>query len=130
LWLKCAIVGAGGFTGAIARYLLGEWVQERFGPSFHYGTMIINVTGSFVLGLFATLSIRYAWSEQWRLLVAIGFVGAYTTFSTFEYETIQLIAEGGRYRAAAMNVIGSVVIGFIAAYLGVLLARVLMRGQT
>ncbi len=127
--MKCAIVGAGGFAGAVARYLLGGWVQERFGPSFPYGTFFINITGSFVLGLFATLSMRYAWDEQWRLLIAIGFVGAYTTFSTFEYETIQLIAEGGRYRAAAVNLMGSVIVGFIAAYLGVVIARLLMRGR-
>lgn len=129
MWLKCAIVGAGGFAGAVARYLVGGWAQQWWGPSFPYGTFIINVSGSFILGLFATLSIRYAWSEQWRLLIAIGFVGAYTTFSTFEYESIQLISEGGRYRAAAINLAGSVVAGFFAAYLGVVAARLLMRGR-
>ena len=126
---KCLIVGLGGSTGAIARYLLGGWVQERYGTSFPYGTLIINVSGSFILGLFATLAIRYAWSDHWRLLIAIGFVGAYTTFSTFEYETIQLIAEGSRYRAAAINLAGSVAAGFAAAYLGVVAARLLMRGK-
>jgi CrcB protein len=129
VWAKCLIVGSGGFLGAIARYLLGGWVQDKYGPSFPYGTFIINVTGSFILGLFATLSLRYAWNEQWRLLVAIGFVGAYTTFSTFEYETIQLIAEGARYKAAAINLAGSVIVGFFAAYLGVVIARLLMRGK-
>src|SRR5256714_1628385 len=116
------IVGLGGGAGAIARYLLGGWVQERYGPSFPYGTLIINVTGSFILGLFATLAIRYAWNDHWRLLIAIGFVGAYTTFSTFEYETIQLVAEGSWARGL-FNILASVVLGFLAAYIGVVLGR-------
>jgi len=127
--VKYLVVGLGGFVGANARYVLGGWVQQRFGPSFPYGTLIINVTGSFILGMFATLSMRLAWNEYWRLLVAIGFVGAYTTFSTFEFETLQLIAQGGRYRAAGVNLIGSVAVGFLAAYLGVVLARLLFALQ-
>ena len=127
--MRLLIVGMGGFIGANARYLLGGWVHERWGTAFPYGTFVINVSGSFILGLFAPLALRYAWNEQWRLFIAIGFVGAYTTFSTFEYETLQLIAEGGRYRAAAVNLLGSVVVGFIAAYAGLVLARLLMRGR-
>jgi CrcB protein len=126
---KYLVVGAGGFIGANARYMIGGWVQRKMGASFPYGTFLINVSGSFILGLFATLALRYAWSDYWRLLIAIGFVGAYTMFSRFEYETIQLIAEGGRYRAAALNLIGSVIVGFVAAYLGVVIARLLMRGR-
>ena len=126
---KLLIVGFGGAAGAIARYMVGGWVQERWGPSFPYGTFVINVSGSFIIGLFATLAIRYAWNDYWRLLIAVGFVGAYTTFSTFEYETIQLIAEGSRYKAAAVNLLGSVVAGFFAAYVGVVVARILMRGK-
>ncbi len=120
---KYLIVGLGGFIGANARYIVGGWVQQKWGPSFPYGTFIINVTGSFILGVFSTLFMRLAWNEQWRLLIAIGFVGAYTTFSTFEYESLQLIVQGSRYRAAAVNLAGSVVAGFFAAYLGVVLAR-------
>src|SRR5260370_33628509 len=119
--LKYLVIGAGGFIGANTRYIVGGWVQQKWGASFPYGTFVINVSGSFVLGLFGTLSIRCAWDDYWRLLIAIGFVGAYTTFSTFEYETIQLIAEGARYKAAIINLAGSVVVGFFAAYLGVVI---------
>lgn len=129
MWMNCLIVGLGGFVGAVARYLVGGWVQQRWGTAFPYGTFVINVSGSFILGLFATLALRFAWGEPWRLLIAIGFVGAYTTFSTFEYETLRLIAEGNRYGAAAVNLLGSVIAGFAAAYLGVVTARLLMRGH-
>ncbi len=124
--MRVLVVGAGGFIGANARYLLGGWVQQRWGASYPYGTLVINVTGSFVLGLFATLALRFAWSDNWRLLIAIGFVGAYTTFSTFEYETLQLVAQGRQYGAAAANVVGSVALGLVAAYLGIVAARLLL----
>lgn len=127
MWLKCLIVGLGGFIGANARYLLGGWVQQRWGPSFPAGTFVVNISGSFLLGLFVTLALRLTWSEEWRLLIAIGFLGAYTTFSTFEYETLRLIAEGRQYGAAAFNLLGSVLFGFVAAYLGIVAARLLMR---
>jgi CrcB protein len=125
MWQKCLVVGLGGFLGANARYLLGGWVQERWGAALPYGTFVINITGSFILGAFATLMLRYPWSDYWRLLIAIGFVGAYTTFSTFEYETLQLLAQGRQYGAAALNVVASVVLGLFAAYLGVVCARLL-----
>lgn len=123
------VVGLGGFVGANARFVIGEWAAEKLGTGLPYGTFIINVTGSFILGLFGTLALSLGWSQNWRQLVAIGFVGAYTTFSTFEYETLQLIVNGGRYRAAAMNLAGSVVAGFFAAWLGIILARLLLRGR-
>jgi CrcB protein len=126
---KYLIIGVGGFVGANARYVIGGWVHQRWGASFPYGTFFINISGSFLLGLFATLAVRYAWSDHWRLLIAVGFIGAYTTFSTFEYETLQLVAEGRRYHAAALNLLGSLLVGFVAAYLGVVLARLLMRGR-
>jgi len=127
--LRYLVVGIGGFIGANARYLIGGWVQERWGPSFPYGTLAVNVSGCFLLGAFATLALRLTWSDHWRLFVAIGFVGAYTTFSTFEYETLRLIAEGARLRAAAANVLVSVVAGLIAAYIGVVAARLILRGR-
>lgn len=126
MWMKCMVVGLGGFLGANARYLIGGWVQERYGASFPYGTLLVNVTGCFILGLFARLALELPWREEWRLFVAIGFLGAYTTFSTFGYETLQLIAEGRRYHLAALNILASVFIGLFAAYGGVVAARLLL----
>jgi len=120
--MKCLVVGIGGFIGANARYLVGMWVQNKWGASFPYGTFVINITGSFILGLFAALTLKYAWNDHWRLLIAVGFVGAYTTFSTFEYESLMLVSEGAWGRAL-VNILGSVVLGFAAAFLGVVAAR-------
>lgn len=116
-------VGLGGFCGANARYLVGGWAARRFGAEFPWGTFVVNVSGAFLLGFFATLGAeRLSLPPQWRWLVAIGFIGAYTTFSTFEYETLQLVETGGLPRALA-NIVGSVVVGFLAVWLGARLAR-------
>lgn len=118
-------VGAGGFLGANARYWLGGWISDRYGAVFPYATLVINITGSFILGLFITLiTERYIAPPALRLAVAIGFVGAYTTFSTFEYETLALLRSGSLLRAL-LNVVLSVVAGFIAVWLGARLARFL-----
>jgi len=126
---RYAIVALGGALGAMARYWLSGWAQQKWGPSFPYGTFIINASGSFLLGLVATVSIRFAGGETWRLLLSIGFLGAYTTFSTFSYETLQLVAEGRRYGAAAVNLFGSVIVGLAGAYLGVVSARLLLAAR-
>ncbi len=124
--MKYLIIGMGGFIGANMRYLVGSWVSKRWGMSFPYGTFVVNLSGCFILGLFATLAYRLAWNDHWRLLIAVGFVGAYTTFSTFEYETLQLIAESRQLGTAAWNIGGSVLLGLLAAFLGVLTARGLL----
>ncbi len=128
MWQKYLVVGLGGFIGANARYILGTWIGRRWGTAFPYGTFVINVTGCFILGLFATLALRFAWNDNWRLLIAIGFVGAYTTFSTFEYESLQLVADGSWARAL-VNILASVILGFGAAYIGVVAARLLVRAH-
>lgn len=121
--IKALWVGLGGFLGANARFWLGGWVAQRYGTQFPWGTFVINVTGSFILGLFIVLvTERIIVPPYWRLLFAIGFVGAYTTFSTFEYETLAL-AEGGALLRAVANVILSVLAGFLAVWLGAKLAR-------
>ena len=111
-------VGLGGFLGANARYLLGTFISERWGAVFPYGTFVINVTGSFILGFF----MAYVQDRQWlepniRLLFAVGFVGAYTTFSTFEYETMRLMQQGEMMLAMA-NVFGSLLAGVVAVFAG------------
>jgi len=124
---KVGWVGLGGFLGANARYWLGGWVQHRWGTTFPWGTFVINITGSFLLGLFmALVTERYALPQTptLRLVVAIGFVGAYTTFSTFEFETLSLVTTGSLLRAFG-NAFGSLLAGFAAVWLGVVLGRVL-----
>lgn len=116
-------IGIGGFTGAIARYALGLWIGQRWGRSFPLGTFAINVSGSFLIGfLMPLLTERLIVNPQWRLLLVVGFLGAYTTFSTFEYETGALFKDG-EWLFAAMNVILSVVLGFVALKLGEMLAK-------
>lgn len=122
---KIGWVGLGGFLGANARYWIGGWVSARMGTQFPWATFVINCTGSFVLGLFVTLL-----AERWavprapvlRLIVAIGFVGAYTTFSTFELETLELVSTGTWMRAFA-NAFGSLFTGFLSVWLGVVIGR-------
>ena len=115
-------VGAGGFVGAIARYFLGNMCGRLFGTGFPIGTMVINLTGSFILGWFLTaISQRMIVSDAWRLAVAVGFVGAYTTFSTYMYESNRLLEDGSGIKAT-INLLGSVVLGLIAVRLGMMLA--------
>jgi CrcB protein len=120
---KYLIIGIGGFIGSIARFWLGTYMGDRMGTRFPYGTFIINLTGSFLVGFVITvLTERTHWSPNWRYLVPIGFIGAYTTFSTFEYETFRSVQDG-ELLMAGLNVILSVVIGFIAVWLGVITGR-------
>ncbi|HZS07550.1 MAG TPA: fluoride efflux transporter CrcB [Blastocatellia bacterium] len=120
---KIIVVALGGALGAVARYWLGGLLSSRWPMQFPLGTFVINVTGSFIIGFFLTLvGQRIAIHPNWRLLIAVGFVGAYTTFSTFEYETLKLLEEGN-VLSAALNVFLSLAAGFVAVWLGVILAR-------
>jgi len=123
--LKYVAVGVGGFLGAIARYALGTYIGGRYGLRFPLGTFIINVSGSFLIGLILTLLARTTASAYWRYLIPIGFIGAYTTFSTFEYETLRAIQEG-QLMTGFLNVALSLIIGFIAVWVGAELGRVLV----
>jgi len=111
-------VGAGGFLGAVTRYAVGGWMTRRFGLGFPYGTFVINISGCFVLGLMlAVLDTRMTLPSQLRLMGPVGFVGAYTTFSTFEYETLRSVQEG-RSGLAMVYVALSVMLGYLAAWAG------------
>jgi CrcB protein len=119
------IVGIGGFLGAVARYALALWIGQKWGRSFPMGTFVINVSGSFLIGLLMVLfTERYLINPQWRLLLVVGFLGAYTTFSTFEYETGSLLRDG-EWTMAMLNVVGSVVAGFVALKIGEVIAKAL-----
>lgn len=117
------VVALGGALGAIARYWLSHLLNSRWSLSFPLGTFVINVTGSFIIGFFLIFADeRFKLHPHWRLLIAVGFVGGYTTFSTFAFENLKLI-EAGDFFSAMLNIILSLVVGFIAVWLGAILAR-------
>ena len=117
------VVGLGGFLGANARYLMAHWIGERYGTSFPYGTLVINVSGSFMIGLLLVLiTDRYMVHPNWRLFFSVGFLGAYTTFSTYSFESLVLILSGAWF-LGLINLIGSVVLGLGATLCGMALAR-------
>ncbi len=118
-------IGAGGFLGAVTRYGIALWIGERWGRSFPLGTFFINITGSLLIGfLMPLLTERFLVNPQWRLFLVVGFLGAYTTFSTFEYETGALLKDG-EWFIAGLNVCLSVCIGFLALKLGESFAKTL-----
>ena len=120
---KFLIISVGAILGANARYWLGGWAAERFGTTFPYGTLIINVSGSLILGFFITLiTERFLVDPRWRLFVAIGFLGAYTTFSTYTYESVNLIMSGQVW-LGLLDLFGSSIIGAAAVMAGILLGR-------
>jgi CrcB protein len=111
--------GAG--IGGVARYALGGWIQGAAGAGFPWGTLLINITGSLLLGLLYPLLEGPAVSPQWRAFLAIGVCGGYTTFSSFSYETIQLVQDGAWGRASAY-VGGSVLLSLVAMFAGIRVA--------
>jgi CrcB protein len=121
------IVGLGGFLGAVARFWVAEYVAQRMGTRFPYGTFVINCSGSFAIGVVMTVLDHYAhWTPNWRYLLPIGFIGAYTTFSTFEFETLQSMQQG-QFALAAANLALSVVLGFACVYAGVVTGKSVVR---
>jgi fluoride exporter len=122
---KYVLVGLGGCLGSILRFWAGAYISNRMGTRFPYGTFIINITGSFLIGLVMTLlAERTHWSPGFRYLIPIGFIGGYTTFSTFELETFQSFRDG-EIIIAFLNVLLSVVVGFVAVWLGAVAGRAL-----
>ena len=119
------LVGVGAFVGAIARYGLGLWFSERFGPGFPIGTLVVNVSGSFLLGfLVVHATERLGLGEPARLLLGVGFCGGFTTFSAFALETMVLL-EARAYLAATLNILVSVALSILGVVAGIWLARTL-----
>lgn len=119
------LIGLGGVLGANARYLISTWAADRFGTAFPYGTFVINVSGSVLIGFVLTIVVdRLSNDPAPRLFVATGFLGAYTTFSTLSYEAVQLVAAGAVLPALAY-VLGSLLLGIAAAVAGILAAHAL-----
>ena len=113
-------ISIGAVLGANARFLLGGWVLDRMGAEFPYGTLLINVSGSFVIGLVYALIEKHGAPDWVRPLVIVGFLGAYTTFSTFSLDTLAM-AERGAWLAAGAYIVGSVTASLAAVWLGVTL---------
>jgi CrcB protein len=112
----------GGAAGSLARYLVANAVQARIAGKFPYGTFFINITGSFLVGVIMTiLSERLDVHPNWRLLLVVGFLGGYTTFSAYEWETYYL-ARFGHRGLAMLNGLGSVILGYLAVWLGATIA--------
>lgn len=121
--LPYVAIAAGGIIGANARYLVGVWLTDALGVQFPWGTLFVNVTGSFGLGLLLTLMIsRFTVHAAVRLAIATGFFGAYTTFSTFTVDGVKLL-EAGAVAEGLAYIVGSTVFSLVGAIAGVLLAE-------
>ena len=116
-------ISVGAVLGANLRFVLGRWIADRAGTAFPIGTLVINATGSFVIGLVLVLVTERVAAPPWvRPMVAIGFLGSYTTFSTFSYETLAL-SQSGAWGPAGLNIAASVAASLVGVYLGTLLGR-------
>ncbi len=120
---KYWLIGLGGFLGANARYLVSGWAAERWGASFPFGTLFVNVTGSLALGFFLTFANERALIDpRWRFFLAIGFIGAYTTFSTYAFESFAFLDERQGW-LALVNLFANNLISLIGVLMGSALAR-------
>lgn len=118
-------ISIGAIIGANARFLISQWAAERLGAGFPYGTFFVNVTGCFIIGLFYGLGEnRITITPELRLLFAIGFLGGFTTFSTFGYESAALLRSGDLI-LALLNIVGSNLLGVLAVVVGLAVARLL-----
>jgi fluoride exporter len=127
-WKAVCAVAIGAAIGGVARYIIGQVFVQRFGPGFPYGTLFINVTGSFLIGVVAELATSRAFgvTPLVRVFAATGILGGYTTFSTFSLDALVLVSDGAGL-LAALYAAGSVALGLVAAYAGLVLARVAIR---
>jgi len=118
-------ISLGAIAGALSRYYLTLWFAQRFGTAFPYGTFFINLTGCFGMGFFLTFGLERVATipPEVRLMVTTGFLGAYTTFSTYGLESVTLL-RNRNFPAASFYWAGSAILGIISVQLGVLLARI------
>jgi CrcB protein len=121
--LRLTLIAIFGAAGTLARYGLQGLVQVRMGGGFPYGTLLINLTGCFFLGLIGQLTLnRMVISPEWRVAIAVGFFGGYTTFSSFGWETAKML-EAGAWLRATVYVTASVVAGLLLSVAGIRLAN-------
>ncbi len=121
-------VAAAGAVGALGRYYITELARKLLGDGFPYGTLIVNVVGSFLIGLALQIFLNTDLVPPGvRLAITVGFLGAFTTFSAFSYATLGYI-ENGAWLTAGVNILGNVTVGLVAAFLGVMLGRAIAGG--
>jgi CrcB protein len=111
------LIAVGGAVGSVLRYVIGRALQGLSGSGFPVGTLVVNIVGCFLIGVFVRFLLNMQTSPEVRALLVVGFCGGFTTFSTFTYETVGLI-EGGNYGRAATYVVASVVICILATFAG------------
>ena len=122
---KYLLIAVGGALGSIARYWVGSTISGRIGTKFPYGTFVINLTACIIIGFSLTyLGRRVELSPAWRFFIPVGFIGAYSTFSTYEWETLSTLRSGA-FALAALYAVGSLIAGLAATWLGATLAEVL-----
>lgn len=116
------LVGMGSFIGGAARFLVQLWAQGRWGLAFPWGTLSVNITGCFLIGLIFAYSLKGQVSQDWRLFLVTGICGGYTTFSAFSMETITLLRTG-EWLSAGGYISASVILGLLSTFAGILLVR-------
>lgn len=119
------LISLGAVVGANLRYWVGDAVAQRFGTAFPFGTLVVNLTGTLILGIFITLATeRFLWDPRWRVLIAIGFCGSYTTFSTYTFESVNLILTGQPVAGLA-NLFGSALLGGLVMVGAIIIGRMI-----
>ncbi len=127
MMLKLVYIAAGGALGSVARYLVGGWVQERFAHSvFPYGTLVVNLLGCLLIGILWELYDEFKLAPEIRLFVFIGVLGGFTTFSSFAWESRNLLQDG-EIGAGLMNVLASNVAGIVLVFAGAIATRGLLK---
>jgi len=125
MYINLVLVALGGALGAVSRYLMSTWVTNKLGSIFPWGTFAVNILGSFCLGLIFILSLDKSMiNPQLKMFISIGFLGAFTTFSTFSVETVNII-KGGDFSGAFLNIGASIIIGLGASFLGMTAGQLL-----
>jgi CrcB protein len=120
---KYLLIAVGGALGSIARYWVGSTISGRMGTKFPYGTFVINITACILIGFSITyLGKRVDFNPAWRFLIPVGFIGAFSTFSTYEWETLSTLRSGA-FALAAVYAVGSLILGLASAWLGAALAE-------
>ncbi len=116
------IIGIGGFIGAVSRYLLSLFIQQKLLSTFPFGTFSVNIIGCFLIGVVYALSERGNVGVEWRLFLATGILGGFTTFSSFSNETVSMLRDA-QYGYAFLYVSGSVLLGILATFCGIFLLK-------